>query len=95
MHSIDFVVAFPAHYLFIHFPYAVPKASLCAENKSQKLYALVGLPELAILTLADSEEGLLAVIFFYKLELAVFMWHSYIDFYILSWFCSKYISQFP
>ena len=57
MPSIDFVVEFPAHYLFIHFPYSVQKVSLCAESKSQKSYSLVGLPELAILTLADSEEG--------------------------------------
>ena len=62
--SIDFVVAFPAHYLFIHFPYA-PKASLCAESKSQKSYAVVGLPKLAILTLADNEEGTACCDFFY------------------------------
>ena len=35
----------------------IPKDSLCTESKSQKSYALVGFPDLAILTLADSEEG--------------------------------------
>ena len=63
--SIDLVVAFSAHYLFIHFPYAVPKSSLCAESKSQMSYALVGLPKLAILTLADTEEVTACVIFFF------------------------------
>ena len=35
----------------------IPKAYLRTESKSQKSYALVGLPELAILTPADRKEG--------------------------------------
>ena len=69
--SIDFVVAF-SHYLFIHFPYA-PKASLCAESKSQKSYALVGLPKLAILTLADNEEGTACCDFLLQARSSCFM----------------------
>ena len=61
--SIDLVVAFSAHTCMsgctclITFPMQISKASLCTESKSQKSYALVGLPELAILTPADSKEG--------------------------------------
>ena len=62
--SIDLVVAFSAHThmggctcLFTSLYMQIPKASLCTESISQKSYALVGLPELTILTLADSKEG--------------------------------------
>ena len=62
--SIDLVVSFSAHtcmsgctclFTFL-LQIQNKKASLCTESKSQKSFALVGLTELAILTLADSKE---------------------------------------
>ena len=63
MSSTDLVVAFSAHTCMsgctclFTFPMQIPKAYLCTKSKSQMSYALVGLPELAILTLADGKEG--------------------------------------
>ena len=63
MSYIDLVVVFSAHTCMsgytclFTFPMQLPKASLCTESKTQKSYALVGLPQLAILTPADSKEG--------------------------------------
>ena len=50
----------------------IPKASLCTESKSQKSYSLVGLPELAILTLADSKEGTTCCDFFLQAQTSCF-----------------------
>ena len=72
------LLAFSAHIFMYEWMYIpaysfslymqIPKASFCTESKSQKSYALVGFPELTILTLADSKREPLAVIFFYKLS---------------------------
>ena len=87
--SIDLVVSFSAHTCMsgctclFTFLLQIQKASLCTESKSQKSFALFGLTELAILTLADSKEGTAFCDFFYKLKSAAFMAfiHSFLIFY--------------
>ena len=62
------------------FPMQIPKASLCTESKSRKSYALVGFPELTILTCRQQEGTACCDFLLQAFMNQLFLWHSYIDF---------------